>query len=747
MKQDEVDYKNAETFGVDMKMPAGSGLPDFFGMPEGSGLDMSNLNAGPGYNDLMADLRSQGLAADQASEDALNSETFGTINMEPFPDPHSLPDFFQEGGGNMDHILMGGLEEQSLQPRNTEESGWQEGLKQAQSLHNQFLQMHKTAGMGAPEGLNNFDEEQVSSFQFLNIDDETSIRQGAPGLPSSVPIVGLRDLEEISRQSQPIAARPQTVGGVKMLFVEEMEAHILAQAKQAQAEQNIGMSPLNQPEMMPPRGHPGMPPMPPMFLPGGQPSPSMMRPGYGLPPRPGPGWMLPRPLLPSQQPFNMPPRPPRQSGVDYTSPQLGPMSSPMQHPVLPPNSPGSPAFGPHSPFLRPGVPPRQIPSPLRAISPLQQLPDVPPRAPPPHGEKMFPQDLCYVYEQCIRGLETDDPYNDDYYCHQYLARREARAKRKLELEQARLANSGLRSEGGQGPASPDRISSPNHQIMLPIPVWHETKEMSRKMKEAYEKEQTERVRKWEKGNQVLGHFEKATFARPTKALALFINEEEKMDVKSKTGKQLFSTNLWEARASVEKANQCYLSIGEFRNLLEIQQLPPDKVNEIRFQIDRSVEGLESAYGLEEEDIDFSGLGGLLGLAKGRRALARSLVLLPPPSRWRLLPAILAATLQALPAPDKTDAAKSEERLMRTLLEMVEQSRMPPTLETLKMCLQTIIALHSGSLRKALSNIARAALMEAILKKGAVIAQSGSIEEQESWSSLSNTFLSLAAQDS
>eukprot|EP00638_Chattonella_subsalsa_P001392 CAMPEP_0117743800 /NCGR_PEP_ID=MMETSP0947-20121206/6363_1 /TAXON_ID=44440 /ORGANISM="Chattonella subsalsa, Strain CCMP2191" /LENGTH=110 /DNA_ID=CAMNT_0005560595 /DNA_START=110 /DNA_END=442 /DNA_ORIENTATION=+ len=106
------------------------------------------------------------------------------------------------------------------------------------------------------------------------------------------------------------------------------------------------------------------------------------------------------------------------------------------------------------------------------------------------------------------------------------------------------------------------------------------------MKWTFEKEQDERTRKWEKGNQVLGHFEKGTHIRPKNQLSWeHDGDASKKDAKSEN---VFNTELWDARACVEKAHQCYLLVEECRNLLDVQNLPPDKVAETHQKIEATI---------------------------------------------------------------------------------------------------------------------------------------------------------------
>ncbi|CAM9518655.1 unnamed protein product, partial [Phaeothamnion confervicola] len=507
-----------------------------------------------------------------------------------------------------------------------------------------------------------------------------------------------------------------------------------------------------------PRGYGPPPPfigisgMPPEMMPPGMFSPSMLPPGFF------PAHMMPPrlPIPPQQQQLASP----RSGGPQGNAAEEGgdatdgsaAAASGSPAPAGPPRRPPPPGSWQISP------PPQGLFPPAAGLAVAQPLP------PLPRGLLMTQHEVRFVINSQMRQLDTADPYNDDFYYHNSL-RRQQEARSREAAAAAVTSGAG----GGAGPEGPRPAFAPGRSGMapLPLPVWQETKEMAARVRTEAQDKVDKRIRDWENENRVLGHNVKSSAHRPRVLVALsserghsfpeaFSSSDAGGGGCSGGKPKMFENHLWRARQAVQRANGALLAVQELRHLLNLPALPPQKRAALVAQLQGHIVGLGESLGLDrfvmdklqaeaasketdtdgvselESTLNLQVLATVLELTKGQKLLARCITMLPSDQRWALAPSILALTLARPPAASlksapserhKADAVAAEERLMRTLLGLMQSPRAPPPLPILSRCLQLVMAAHRdrrGSLGPALSARPRAEVMHAILNKAASI---------------------------
>jgi hypothetical protein len=459
------------------------------------------------------------------------------------------------------------------------------------------------------------------------------------------------------------------------------------------------------------RGPPGMPPLP---FPSTQGAPTG---GNTSPPPPGFG----------------PPMPPH-----HPPPPHAPM-----HPMGAPPPPPPPPHGHgHHGSIPPGGammhPLGMIVPPLGAPLPRPMMPDV---RQYPRGQLMSQFDVRYVSTSQMRALETKDPYQEDYYYHSLVRKRE---------EKKRSEAAGL----------PGIVELPP----LALPQWSETKEMAMKAAAEYKQDVTKRIKNWESENKVLGSTGKSDASRPKALLAISMIQGAEGQEEGESG---LRSDLWLARKCIVQAQDALLGVQELRHLMALPGLPPPRRGELVHQVEQVITGLSKSFGVDivgdasdtaslEKRMNLYMLSKVLEMPRGHRALSRSIPLLRPEQRWALAPSIIAIIFARPPAPS-SPALAAEEQLTQSLQMLVGEQKAtapgqmqvpPPPLSGLTRTLELVLAAHRGrpgSLATALGNRWRAELMQAVLKRGMAMASASPPDEiVKQWNTLQAECMQLVA---
>ena len=145
----------------------------------------------------------------------------------------------------------------------------------------------------------------------------------------------------------------------------------------------------------------------------------------------------------------------------------------------------------------------------------------------PGSTCMTGQDVAYVVRSQMKVFATADTYVSDYYAHRYVSRKQRKAE----------------------------------NVSLVSPAWVDQKEMIRSRESHLKRDQQTVTQKWEVGNKVLGHVEKADVARPRSVLG-----SDVATFSSAAKIKPFSSALWRARRAVDAAVSALLDYEEARHL-------------------------------------------------------------------------------------------------------------------------------------------------------------------------------------
>ncbi|CAM9681435.1 unnamed protein product [Scytosiphon promiscuus] len=408
------------------------------------------------------------------------------------------------------------------------------------------------------------------------------------------------------------------------------------------------------------------------------------------------------------------------------------------------------------------------------LPPGQGKPDARPPLPPiemfPRGELMTAYDTRYVIMAQMRALDTPDPFNDDFYYHNAMRRKQEKSRREALM--------GLQPNSNVGaPAMP-----------MPLPVWQETKEIAKKAKDDQADAVKKRIRQWESENRVLGHQARSDVHRPRALLVLSgaegaESEEAGGESASATGDgdapvsegAPFETSLWRARLAIQRATNAMLAAYELNYLLHLPTTPPEKKAEVAARLGDVIVDLAVSLGLQrstilqqadgkpapdastlEASLDLGVLSTVLELAKGQKLLSRCLAMLPPNQRSALVPSVLALTLARAPAASlrnapseqaKADAVRAEEALASELKNILQSPASLP-LPILRRCVELVMTANRGrvgSLAAALGSVSRAEVLGAVLQKGGELSEAEGGEAAADWAALQGEFIAMAKE--
>ncbi|CAM9503076.1 unnamed protein product [Choristocarpus tenellus] len=364
----------------------------------------------------------------------------------------------------------------------------------------------------------------------------------------------------------------------------------------------------------------------------------------------------------------------------------------------------------------------------------------------------------------MRALETSDPFNDDFYFHNAVRRKQEKHQRDM--------CAGYTASNGMVPPPPMPLPIP-----MPLPVWQETKQIARKVKEDQADAAKKRIKEWESENRVLGHHARSEVHRPRALLVLsgelgganYLTQAEGEAMVSSGAP--FETHLWRARVAIQKASNAMLAAFELNYLLHLPTTPLAKKNEVAVELRRVIVDLAVSLGLRrsvienenppdasslEESLDLRALSTVLELTKGQKLMSRCLSMLLPEQQWALMPSVLGLTLARAPAATlrhapseqvKADAVAAEEALAQSIMSVIQSPLSLLPLAILRRCMELVMAAHrgKGSLAGALNSVARAEVLGAVLRKGSELSEAEGAEAAEDWASLQTEFITMAKE--
>lgn len=379
---------------------------------------------------------------------------------------------------------------------------------------------------------------------------------------------------------------------------------------------------------------------------------------------------------------------------------------------------------------------------------------------------MTAYDTRYVIMAQMRALDTPDPFNDDFYYHNAMRRKQEKIRRDARI----------------GQEVTTRETPP--PIPMPLPVWQETKEIAKKAKDDQADAVKKRIRQWESENRVLGHHARSDVHRPRALLVLSgagaEGEEGGGDVASQDGDVLvsggapFETHLWRARLAIQRATNAMLEAYELNYLLHLPSTPPAKKAVVSGRLGDVIVDLAVSLGLQrstilqqadgkpapdastlEASLDLRVLSTVLELTKGQKLLSRCLTMLPLGQRSALVPSVLALTLARAPAASlrnapseqvKADAIRAEEALALELKNVLQSPASLP-LPILRRCIELVMTAHRGrgSLAGALGSVSRAEVLGAVLRKGGEISEAQGGDAATDWAVLQAEFIAMAKE--